>query len=115
LQSVGAMHSLGTYYQDGSFGGSSDYRAAQKWFKEGARLGDNDCIHSLGSICFFGQGTTVNHEKAVACFRRGADKGDADSQLVLGTCYAGGNGAVPSLEQARYCWGRQQLKEMRLP
>lgn len=110
LQSVGAMHSLGTYYQDGSFGGSSDYRAAKKWFKEGARLGDKDCIHSLGSIYFFGQGTTVNHEKAVAYFRRSAAEGDADSQVALGTCYAGGNGVVQSLEQAQYWWGKAEAQ-----
>jgi TPR repeat protein len=110
LQSVGAMHLLGTYYQDGSFGGSSDYRAAKKWFKEGARLGDKDCIHSLGSIYFFGQGTTVNHEKAVAYFRRSAAEGDADSQVALGTCYAGGNGVVQSLEQAQYWWGKAEAQ-----
>lgn len=61
---------LGQIYSEGGHGVEKDDNKAFYWWKNGAKLGDADCLGNLGWSYFYGKGVKENHKKAYESFKK---------------------------------------------
>ena len=96
-----ADDSYSTYYINGmKYYDNDDYSQAFKLFKQGAELGYDDAMNSLGACYYNGEGVEKDFSQAVSWYRKAADLGNSDAMFNLGVCYYEGEGVYKNLKQA---------------
>ena len=79
--------------------GKVDYAAAMPVLRQGAALGDEWCLCTLGWCCEFGQGTELDLQQAKWLYQQAAEKGFAPAQCNLAVLYITGSGMVADAVQ----------------
>lgn len=82
-----AMHTTGTYLENGYHNQTPNPEAAFQWYLKGAELNDTNCIFETGRCYRFGAGVEENPDQALAYYRKAAEAGSAKAMVELGLCY----------------------------
>ena len=75
---------------------NKDYKLALSKFNSGVKKGNADCMHGLGVLNYFGNGTIQNYKTAFDLEMKAAVK-NAEAQFVVGVMYAEGQGVEKNL------------------
>lgn len=87
-----AMWNLGFIYYEGERGTPRDVRAAARWWRMGAELGNTDSMFEYGISLRDGEGVRRNYRKAVEWWRWGAEHNHVKCIGSLGCCAFHGKG-----------------------
>jgi hypothetical protein len=104
-----ACHDLGARYATGDHGEwpeLEDARAAIRWYRRGAALGDAACRYDLGFMYLLGEGAVQDRDAAIELLSQSASQGFCDAIRLLADVFARGVHGVASdpLESER--WSR---------
>jgi len=79
-----AMHNLGCFYGDGTYGFSKDYTKALEYWHQAAELGDAKAYNSIGCCYDDGIGVKVDKKKAIHYYELAAMEGNVKARYNLG-------------------------------
>lgn len=79
-----AIHSLGSYYSEGTQGFAQDYTKAIELWEQSIELGYAPSMTSIGRSYFYGEGVERDEKKAKYYWELGAVKGDSHARHNLG-------------------------------
>lgn len=91
---------LGTMYEDGLGGLTSDLRKAAYWYEKAARQGYPKAQYNLGLLYEDGRGVKQDYQQAAYWYSKAAEAGFTEAQNNLGVLYVMGNGVAKDLTRA---------------
>ncbi|MDR0300233.1 MAG: helix-turn-helix domain-containing protein [Streptococcaceae bacterium] len=77
-----------------------NYNRAFTKYKQGAELGEADCIYNLGLMYLLGLGTEQSKSKAIRAFKAASKQDNPKAHWQLGLCYHNGYGVQSDYKQA---------------
>jgi S1-C subfamily serine protease len=86
-----------------SYYSAANYTEAAKWYQKSAERGFAEAQTQMGLCYLYGNGVSLDSERAVKWFRKSAEQGDKNGQAMLGICCGGGIG-VPKNDIEAYKW-----------
>lgn len=82
-----AIHTAGTYIENGYHNQNPDPEAAFAYYMKGAELNYATCQFEVGRCYRFGTGVAENPDKALEYYLQAAEGGNAKAMVELGLCY----------------------------
>ncbi|NQX42438.1 TPR repeat [Pedobacter steynii] len=82
-----AIHTAGTYLENGYHNQNPDPEAAFPYYLKGAELNYANCQFEVGRCYRFGTGIAENPDKALEYYLQAAEGGNAKAMVELGLCY----------------------------
>jgi TPR repeat protein len=86
-----------------SYYSATNYTEAATWYQKSAENGFAEAQTQIGLCYLYGNGVSLDTERAVKWFRKSAERGDKSGQAMLGACFGSGIG-VPKNEVEAYKW-----------
>lgn len=108
LGSAEAAWELGLLYCENDEGINTNMYKAVELFNKGAALGNENCYGALSECYLYGEGTSVNEEKAFEYGLLAAKAGNVIGMLNVAMCYEDGLGTKQDTRMA-YGWYKEYL------